>query len=239
MTVFHSAFSVPLIPFEISLKKSGYDDLPKSPNTIKKIVVEKSTQLKGDLKKELEKLKAQGQKFSVSLDEWTSARNRRYMNINVHCSNFQDKGFRNLGLARITGRGTAVRCANILKAKLASYDLSLKEDIACVVTDGASVMCAMGRQVPSSSYHQLCFAHGIQCAVLDVIYKKNQDEQEEELEEFAGNTEETGEDTDSDSDSEEGGFVVEQHLNLNRNRDVYRDANLKNIIDGAKNCKIF
>ncbi|CAG5027220.1 unnamed protein product [Parnassius apollo] len=39
-------------------------------------------------------------------------------------------------------------------------------------------MCAMGRQVPS--YHQLCFAHDIQCAVLDAIHKKKQDDQDEE-----------------------------------------------------------
>ncbi|CAG5006643.1 unnamed protein product [Parnassius apollo] len=42
------------------------------------------------------------------------------------------KGYRNLGLARITGRATAERCANILKDKLASYDLSLEEDMACM-----------------------------------------------------------------------------------------------------------
>lgn len=55
-------------------QKSGYQNLPKSPNTIKKIVVHKSEELKNDLKKELEDLKNKGQKFSVSLDEWTSAR---------------------------------------------------------------------------------------------------------------------------------------------------------------------
>lgn len=54
-------------------------------------------------------------------------------------------------------------------------------------SDMRSVMCAMGRQLPS--YHQLCFTHGIQCAVLDALYKKNQAEQEEP----AGNTEKTGE----------------------------------------------
>lgn len=201
--------------------KSGYDQLPKSPNTLKKIVIEKNEQLKRDLNKEMENLKATGQKFSVSLDEWTSARNRRYMNVNVHCPKFQGKSFRNLGLARITGRGTADRCANILRDKLASYDLSLKDDIACIVTDGASVMCNMGRQVPS--YHQLCLAHGIQCAVLDVIYKKAHNDHEEE---------ETGEDDESDDDGEEeGGFVIEQHRNRNLH---YRDVNLKNTIDKVR-----
>ncbi|CAG5037865.1 unnamed protein product [Parnassius apollo] len=85
-------------------------------------------------------------------------------------------------------------------------------------------MYAIGRQVPS--YHQLGFAHGIQCAVLDAIYKKNQDDQEEE-DESVGNKEEANEDTDSNSDSEGGEFVVEQHLNRGRDLYLYRDVHLK------------
>ena len=45
---------------------------------------------------ELDCMKKDGKFFSITIDEWTSKRNRRYLNINVH--NFE-KDF-NLGLAR-------------------------------------------------------------------------------------------------------------------------------------------
>lgn len=210
-------------------KKSGYDDLPKSSNSIKKIVVQKSEELKTELKAELNRLKAKGYKFATSLDEWTSPGNRRYMNVNIHSPYFEGKCFRNLGLTRITGRGTASRCAEILKDKLASFDLSVEKDIACAVTDGASVMCAMGRQLPS--YHQLCFAHGIQCAILDVIYKKNSNDQE--IVETAHPTEEeTEEDDSSESEFEEEGFTIDQ--NANRNIWDFQDVDVKNAIEKVR-----
>ncbi|CAB3224184.1 unnamed protein product [Arctia plantaginis] len=39
-----------------------------------------------------------------------------------------------------------------------------------MTTDGASVMVKVGKLV--SCYQQLCFAHGIQLAVVDILYKK-------------------------------------------------------------------
>jgi len=33
---------------------------------------------------EIAKRRSQGQRFTVTFDEWMSRRNRRYMNINVH-----------------------------------------------------------------------------------------------------------------------------------------------------------
>lgn len=139
-------------------KKAGYKNLPKSPHTIKSTVMSKSSELKKVVEKDLQKLKADGFKLAVSIDEWTSARNRRYMNVNVHSPEI-DKGFYNLGLSRILGCGSASNCTKILKEKLSSYGLLLEKDIACVVSDGASVMCALGRMIPS--YHQLCLARGI------------------------------------------------------------------------------
>ncbi|CAG4946414.1 unnamed protein product [Parnassius apollo] len=200
--------------------KSGYEALPKSPNTIKKIVIKKSDQLKQELRKELSVLKAKGQKFSVSLDEWTSASNRRYVNINIHCPNFNgnDKPFRNLGLARITGRGTSERCNHILRVKLGSYDLFLEDDVVGVVTDGASVMTAMGCQIPS--FHQLCLAHGIQCAVVDVIYKNlysqsvetvensKEIDTEETLSTIVDSEAEESEDEETDENDDGQSFVV-------------------------------
>lgn len=45
----------------------------------------------------------------------------------------------------------------------------MKTDIVSIMTDGASVMTKIGKI--SSTYQQLCFAHGIQLAVIGVLYK--------------------------------------------------------------------
>jgi hypothetical protein len=72
----------------------------KSHTTVGKIVLEFIEQMKEKTRKELaEKLKA-GERFSVIADEWTSIRNRRYLNVCVKSSSYTA----NLGLVR--GKGT-------------------------------------------------------------------------------------------------------------------------------------
>lgn len=44
------------------------------------------------------------------------------------------------------------------------------KDIACLVIDLGSVKCAIG--IIISAFHQFCYAHGLQLAVLEVLYKK-------------------------------------------------------------------
>lgn len=144
--------------------------MPESPHTIRNIVITHSNQLKAELIEELNLLKSSGVKFTITLDEWTSSQNVRYMSVNIHSPKLKRKSFRNLGLAKLTGKGTADNCLNILKDKIAEYNLSLEEDIICLATDGASVMRALGRK--TKAFHQLCLAHGIQLAVIDVLYKK-------------------------------------------------------------------
>lgn len=84
-------------------------------------------------------------------------RNRRYMNINVHSSNW------NLGLCRVWGSMPAERCVEILKAKLENFGLNLSVDIVAIITDGASVMKKVGRLIPAN--HHLCMAHELQLAL--------------------------------------------------------------------------
>jgi len=118
------------------------------------------------VKGELAILKKQGVRFSVSFDEWTSTSNRRYMNVNVHESGDR---YWNLGPIRAAGTMPAEQCVKLLIKKLEVYGLSLDADIVCVVTDGASVMKKVGKII--SAEQQLCYAHGVQLAVLDVLYK--------------------------------------------------------------------
>ena len=78
-----------------------------------------------------------GQRFSLSFDEWTSQRNRRYLNIIVHG---QHSYFWNLGLARINGTLQAEKCIQLLEEKLVKHELNLHTDIVAIITDGASIM---------------------------------------------------------------------------------------------------
>jgi hypothetical protein len=58
--------------------------LPQSHSTVRRIVMEEGVRVKEELKAEIALIKANDRKFSITLDEWTSTRNRRYMNVNVH-----------------------------------------------------------------------------------------------------------------------------------------------------------
>ncbi|XP_035716703.1 uncharacterized protein LOC118439484 [Folsomia candida] len=185
-----------------ALKSDGFTDLPKSAHTIKKIVIGYSQKIKSTENEHVLDLKRIGRKFSVTFDEWSSIKNRRYMNVILHG---KPQEFWNLGLIRIHGSLPAEKCLEMVANKLRLLNLSLENDIVCIITDGSSVMTKIGRLSPT--YQQLCFAHGIQLGVLDVLYKKiNQTPEADESEnENLDNLAPCEDDSccDSDSDSEE------------------------------------
>lgn len=166
--------------------------LPNSPNTIRSIVMNFSNTVKTDMIMKFSRLKTKSQRFSLSFDEWTSKKNRRYLNVNVH---HKDTHF-NLGLIRMHGSGTAEHCIRLVETRLANFDLDLETDIIGITTDGASVMVKLGKLV--SCYQQLCFAHGIQLAVIDILYKKKNETNVE----LTGQTS-TNLDSDNDDDDDE------------------------------------
>nr|CAI5817489.1 unnamed protein product [Callosobruchus analis] len=129
------------------LKAMGHHDLPNSASTIKSQVMLYSNKVKDSIVSDIEKQKSDGKRFSLTFDEWTALSNKRFLNINVH------------------GEGN---CVELLEKRLAEYNLSLRSDIVAITTDGASVMKSVGNLI--SPYQQLCFAHGIQLAVIDVLY---------------------------------------------------------------------
>jgi len=57
---------------------AGFTDLPKSANSFKTLVTEHGKAVRSHVMTELAERKAKGQKFSITFDEWTSTRNRRY-----------------------------------------------------------------------------------------------------------------------------------------------------------------
>lgn len=188
------------------LISKGHRDVPKSANTIRKLVIEYGEKICKQMKQEMRNMSTDG--FTLTFDEWTSLRNRRFLNINVH----SDDDFWNLGLVRIWGGMPAENCVKLLNERLTKFGLSLISDIVCICTDAASVMQKVGRIL--NIHRQLCFAHGIQLAVLDVLYSKgtnvdasvsNENELQDEIDINPENDESYFE---SDDDEEDNYFNV-------------------------------
>ena len=65
----------------------------------------------------------------------------------------------------------STKCIELVEKRLSMFCLCLETDIVSIVTDGASVMTKVLKLVADTGpAQQLCFAHGLQLAVLDVLY---------------------------------------------------------------------
>ena len=139
----------------------------KSHCTISRMVIRYAKHIKELITSELQVLLANGIRFSVSLDEYTSIQNIRYMNVNVHSRN----NFWNLGMKKINGKMPAEKVLDLLIEKLHEYKIDLNQHIVSIVCDGAPVMVKMGRL--SKIHQQICLVHGVHLAVVDVLYSKD------------------------------------------------------------------
>ena len=154
-----------------SIAVKGFN-LARNSSDIMQLMMDFYIQKKGELIKKISTLKLNDQKFSISIDEWTSVNNKRYIDVHMY---YSSKESANLGLTPITGSCTSERTLELIDVKLNSFSLSLKQDVLAVMSDGASIMQKFGR--PSPAYQQFCYNHGIHLAVLKILYvKKNTDE---------------------------------------------------------------
>ena len=88
--------------------------LPKSVLTsIREQVMKYGLHVTEMIKHDLFLKKSKGDNFSFTLDEWTSVRNRRYLNLNIHWVGY----FWNLGLVRIQGIFSAEKCIETISSK--------------------------------------------------------------------------------------------------------------------------
>lgn len=147
-----------------SLIARGFE-VPKSRETIKAKFMEYYQKCKQAMKEEIGTLKSKEKKFSIAFDEWTSTSNKRYMNIIVYTNG---KLF-NVGLVRMKKSGTAENCIQYLEDRLNKFGISLSYDVVGFTTDGASTMQKIGKLIAPKQ--QLCLAHGLHLAVVDVLYK--------------------------------------------------------------------
>ncbi|GBP97937.1 hypothetical protein EVAR_71113_1 [Eumeta japonica] len=210
--------------------------LPSSPNTIELIVMNYGMTLKMKMKEDLLKLKNEDYRFTVILDEWTSGINQRFLNVNVHTVINCQPTYWNIGLARIFGSMSSESCVQVLKEKLSEFDLSLDKDIVGITTDGASVMKKVGRLI--EPLLQLCYAHGVQLGITDVIYKKTvQSNPEEEFEDPELNTNRSAEEKEVLGDNPDNYDGLYFSLPI---RQVYLATEYQMIISKLRKCvKLF
>ena len=102
------------------------------------------------------------------MDEWTSLANRKYLNMNLHYHD--EHPHHNLGLTRAIGSHPAAKIKKLVTKHLGDFDHSLKQLVA-VVSDGASVCVKFGKSI--ECLHLLCVVHGINLAIVDVLFVKD------------------------------------------------------------------
>lgn len=148
--------------------------LPKNESHVMNLILSFFEEQKLSVISTLNKLIKEGSRFSITLDEWTSIRNRRYFNVILHGD---DGKLYNLGLTFIPGRCGAKETRQIVESLLTEYNISFEQHIVAATTDGANVMKKFGHESPATM--MLCINHAIHLAVTDVLYKRNQTHQDE------------------------------------------------------------
>lgn len=89
---------------EALVTKFPRQNIPVSEHSMMVLIENFYEQVKDEIKQKILRLKAQDVKFSATLDEWTSMKNIRFININIHFSIECNKtNFINLGMIEING----------------------------------------------------------------------------------------------------------------------------------------
>ena len=165
--------------------------LPKSHTTVRKMVVDHANLKKNEMIERLAIMKEAGSRFSISLDEYTSTRNRKYLNINLHS---KTKLFC-LGLVRVKGSLPAEALDELVKNHLEKFKIDMFNDLVSSTSDGAAIMVKWGRSIPCE--HLLCVLHGINLAIIDVLYTKDDDD------DLFNEDDDEDDDSDDDDDDED------------------------------------
>ncbi len=121
----------------LGLVARGFSNAPKTRQNVKNMIYEFYCQVREKIKNQIKVRLLAGERFSLSSDQYTSKRNRRYMTLNVH---FSDGNYTTLGVSRITKTFTAEAALELHIAKLSEFSINVQTDIIALVTDGASTM---------------------------------------------------------------------------------------------------
>ena len=148
-----------------SISAKGFR-LPFAETSIMNLIHCEHKTIQEEIKGKIEAKLQSNTRFSITLEEYTSIRSRKYMNVDIHYEN----EFISFGLIRMFGSCDAAKMLQLLKKQLADFGIAhIQASILSIVSDGASVMKKLGKL--SQVYNQLCYAHGIRLAVCDVLFK--------------------------------------------------------------------
>lgn len=106
------------------------------------------------------------EQFSITIDEWTSVTNQRFMGIVLIMTGTTF----NIGMSPITGAASPENLLSTIKGKLAGYNLSLDSCVS-IMSSGAAVMKQIQRS--SNVFGQLCLNNGVCLAVKDSIARNS------------------------------------------------------------------
>ncbi|GFX27132.1 BED-type domain-containing protein [Trichonephila clavipes] len=109
-----------------SLHDKGYS-FPPNPSDVMKLVYKQYNVIKARVTNEISSKLNAGLRCSLTLDEFTSLKNRRYLNINVH---FNEGEIFNLGMLRISGYFSAENSVKAVETKLHEFGI-LTESCVC------------------------------------------------------------------------------------------------------------
>ena len=120
--------------------------MPRSQKKVQELVMKQKENIVKTIRGELNAIKLRDGRFSITFNESTSMRNRRYMNIiNVH---FQGD-FCSLGLVHIQRSLNAAKTIKLVEERLQLFDLNLNKDVVATTTDRASLMVKFGKETLS------------------------------------------------------------------------------------------
>ena len=149
-----------------AFKANGYF-LPTSPQRIRNHFMKEFVETIKIVSKKIDIIK-KNKCFSISFDEATSFRNRRYMNLNLH---YEEKTFYSLGMIRVKDSMKTAKAIELVKQRLMKFNLNLGSNIVSTITNGASVIMKFERL--TKPLHISCLAHAIHLCIFNVLYKKN------------------------------------------------------------------
>ena len=142
---------------------------PVSCNSVKTLDTNFNQMKKPELKLQMGESLAYRVRYSLTLDEYTSVQNKRYLNINIH----DEIVHWSLGLIEVNSKFGAEQCAAVVNSCLNKFGLNLDKAIVGCTTDGASMMVKFGRE--NLFEQQQCIAHAIHLAVVDTFYVTKRD----------------------------------------------------------------
>lgn len=150
-----------------SIHRDGFH-LPANESDVMKLLHEDYEDKKNKMIIEIKGKIEQETKFSMSIDEYTTIRGRRYFGINLH-EGGSNKIFKT-GIVRIFESCPAELMVNIVDEHLMSFGVSMQKDVVGSCQDGAAVNKKFMRLI--NIIGQYCLNHGIHLAVTDTLYKK-------------------------------------------------------------------